>query len=77
MENLTLHAVIVKKIIPFADAKRIAAEIINNPRRKFFRETKQSWRFRNVAKSKFKKSTFRTKIINPNLSLVFGILKNG
>lgn len=68
-----LHAVIIKKPVSLDDAKKEASKIIKN--KKFFRETNSSYRFRNIPKQKFEKKSFRTEIINPNLSLIFGLKK--
>lgn len=68
-----LHAVIINNI-PLEEAKIISQEIIKNKNRKFYRITKSgSIRFRNISKQKFKE--FRTKKINDNISLIFGLLK--
>ena len=69
-KRLDLHAVIVKKPVSLEDAKKEASKIIKN--KKFFRETNSSYRFRNIPKQKFEKKSFRTEVINPNLSLIFG-----
>lgn len=76
MNNYQLHAVIIKKPIELNEAQMIASKIINNKNRKFFRETNDSYRFRNISKQKFIKKSFRTKIINPKISLIFGQLKS-
>jgi hypothetical protein len=71
-----LHAVIIKKPIELEEAKRIAKDIIKDNTKSFFRETKQSFRFRNISKQKFIPKTFRTKKIKGKpISLVFGELK--
>jgi hypothetical protein len=41
----------------------------------FMRETKLSYRFRNIPKTKFDPKSFRTKKINKNISLIYGTLK--
>ena len=69
-----LHAVIIKKTIPFEEARKIASEIINNPNRKFYRTTESSYRFRNLSKQKFNKKTFRSKKVNKDITLIFGEL---
>ena len=80
-ENYRLHAVIIKKnydgehITP-QDALYIASNFITNKKRHFLRTTNLSYRVRNIPKTKFIKSSFRTKIINKNISLVFGIIKD-
>jgi hypothetical protein len=68
----TLHAVIINKKVPLEVAKKEAAKIIGNPRRKYFRETNKTYRFRNQSKQKFDPKSFRTQVVTPNLSLVFG-----
>jgi ABC-type antimicrobial peptide transport system ATPase subunit len=70
---IALHDVIVHKPIRFSDAKQIAKDIIK--KEKYFRETPESYRFRNIPKTKFKPESFRTKIINKKVSLIFGELK--
>ena len=67
-----LHAVIISKNVPLNKAKEEAQKFINNPNRKYFRDTKKSYRFRNESKQKFDPKTFRTKIINSDISLIFG-----
>lgn len=66
-----LHTVIISKSIPLAEAKKIAAEYIP-PTRKYYRTTTNSYRFRNIPKTKFDKGSFRTKKINDYISLVYG-----
>jgi len=65
-----LHAVIIKKEVGLQKAKKIAEDIIK--RDAFMRETEDSYRFRNIAKTKFKSDTFRTKNVNDKVSLIFG-----
>jgi hypothetical protein len=68
-----LHAVIINGI-PLEEAQIISQEFIKNKNRKFYRITKNnSIRFRNISKQKFSK--FRTKKLNENISLIFGLLK--
>ena len=68
-----LHAIIFKKNIPLEKAKKEAIKY-TGPNKKFFRETKQSYRFRNTPKQKFDPKSFRTAILNKDISLVFGKL---
>ena len=72
---MELHAVIVNKDLKLTKAKKIAKDIINNDKRKFYRETTDSYRFRNIPKQKFVQTSFRSKPINKNVILVFGKLK--
>ena len=74
LNGLKLHAVIIKKPYDLEKAKQTAASIINDKKKKFYRETDGSYRFRNIPKTKFIKKSFRTKKINSNISLIFGLL---
>lgn len=70
-----LHAVVITDT-KLDNAKKIASDIIKNDNRKFYRITESgSIRFRSLPKTYFDDKTFRTKIINPNVSLIFGKLK--
>jgi hypothetical protein len=66
-----IQVAIIKKEVDLIRAKKIAEEILkkDNP---FFTETADTYRFRNLPKTKFKSDTFRTKKINDKVSLVFG-----
>jgi len=68
-----LHAVIISKVIPLEKAKKMAQDIIKDKSKTYYRETEESYRFRNIPKTKFK--AFRTKVINPNVSLIYGEMK--
>lgn len=70
-----LHAVIIKKSIPLDKAQQIASEFIS-PTRRFYRITTNSYRFRNVPKTKFEKDTFRSKKINNYTTLIYGNIKS-
>lgn len=77
MSKLILHAIILKK--PFLKSKKEAFDFAithfpNENIKGFVRETNSSFRVRVVPKTKFDKTTFRTKKINEYLSLVFGTL---
>lgn len=74
MEDLYLHAVIVKKPISLALARLKAQKFINNKQKTFFRETEDSFRFRNIPKQNFK--DFITKKINEDISIVLGHLND-
>ena len=69
-----LHAVIIKNSIPFDEAEKKAKDITKK-KKIFVRKTKDSYRFRNIAKTKFEKKTFRSKKIDKDITLVFGKLK--
>jgi hypothetical protein len=71
---MELHAVIIKKTIPLEKAKQISKEFIPS-NRNFYRETTNSYRFRNIPKTMFKKGSYRSKVINSDITLIYGILK--
>jgi hypothetical protein len=70
-----LHAVIIKNNVSIDEAKALAKDFIQDKNKHFVRFTKASYRFRNISKQKFYPSSFRTKRINKQISLVFGELK--
>lgn len=74
-KSYPLHAVIFKKPYDLETAKKEAKKFINDDKKKFYRETETSYRFRAIPKTKFEKKSFRTKKINSNISLIFGKLK--
>jgi hypothetical protein len=74
-ENFALHAIVFKK--PYNPENVI---IDSQPYLKkkgipFIRETEHSYRVRNIPKTKFDKDTYRTKVINEDISLIYGELK--
>ena len=69
-----LHAVIITNT-PLEKAKKIALDIIKDDNKKFYRVTESgSIRFRNYPKTYFNPKSFRSKITNENITLVFGEL---
>ena len=73
---MNMHAIIVKKqngISTKAKARQIAHKY-NTHIPGFVRETSSSYRVRILPKTKFNRNTFRTKIINKNVSIVYGKL---
>jgi hypothetical protein len=75
-EHYGLHAVLINshKYEP-NEAIRIFHDIIKSNKKSFFRVSKNYYRFRNISKQKFIKSSFKTKKINDDIKIVFGILK--
>ena len=76
--TLVLHAVIAKR--PYYKSKEQALKEARHMfpeenAKTFVRETDSSFRVRIVPKTKFIKTEYITKVVNPNLSLVFGKLK--
>jgi len=73
--TFTLHAVVVKKPKTLEEAQEIAKHFIEN--KKFHRETKSSYRFRNHPKGEFVPGSFKTKKLDAHTSLIFGKHKQG
>ena len=71
-----LHAVIIdKNDYSLDEAQKIAKDIIKDKNKTFYRETSESYRFRNIPKTKFNKDSYRSKIIKKGVTLIFGKLK--
>jgi hypothetical protein len=70
-----LHAVIFKKPYDIEKAQEEVNNYIKDKKKHFYRETKASYRFRNLPKSKFIKKTFKTKNLKNGVSLIMGELK--
>jgi len=76
MDNYAIHTVIIQKTVPLDEAKKTSQDIIKDNTKTFYRETKNTYRFRNISKQKFEPKTFRTKKIRGKpISIVFGKLK--
>jgi hypothetical protein len=78
-QKYKLHAIVINKKNNKDDAVKYAEDIAKK-KNMFVRETKQSYRFRNVPKTKFESKTFRTKKLYKDnkdigVSLIFGKLK--
>ena len=76
--KLILHAIICHK--PYYKSKEEAinysrSHFKNENIKGFVRETDSSFRVRVVPKTFFKKTSFVSKVINPNTTLVFGKLR--
>jgi len=75
MKNYALHAVIVHKPVTKNKLESIREHFINSRDKHFIRETPKSFRIRNHPKQRFENKSFRTKVVNKQISLVFGELK--
>ena len=78
MNKLVLHAVIAhkSKYKTKGQALKEAHKMFPEEKTKtFVRETESSFRVRIVPKQRFNETSFVSKVINPNLTLVFGKLK--
>jgi hypothetical protein len=72
MAKYEIQSVVVHKPMAIEKAKKAAKKIIGKDE---YRETDSSYRFKNMSKKMFDPSTFKTKIINKNISLVVGKCK--
>ena len=72
-KDLYLHAVVIHKPVRLGEARELSQQIIKDKVKTFYRETEDSYRFRNIPKDKF--SSFVTKKIDEKVSIVLGHLK--
>ena len=70
-----LHKVYIKKPMSFEDAYEMAHEYIKDHDKIFVKEYPNKFNFRNIPKTKFNK--FRGKVINDDVTLIYGQLKPG
>ena len=71
---LYLHAVVIDKSVGLSNALKMFHKI-SQSKKKGYLETEDSFRFKNIDKNKFDPTTFRSKKINDQVTLVFGHLK--
>jgi len=76
-DKYALHAIVIKNTVPRQEAQRIAWDIMGSKRHKFVRETKSSYRFRHIPKTKFEPRSFRTQVVNDDISIIYGKIKSG
>jgi hypothetical protein len=72
MEDYKIHAIVINKKIPLKTATKKAEDIAKGQKFKLD-ETEESYRFDLFPKSLFDK--FRSKQVNPDITLVFGRVK--
>lgn len=73
-DGYALHAVIVHKPVSMSHLQELQQEFVGD--KTFIRETKNSYRIRNIPKQRFEKGSFRSKKIkDKDITLVFGKLK--
>ena len=75
MDKYYLQTVIVDKNVGITEALKQFHKISQSTK-KGYRETEDSYRFKNIDKNKFDPTTYRSKKISDTISLVFGKLKN-
>ena len=73
-DGFELHVVQVSKDIPLEEAIKISKNFIKGNKH-FMKEGKNYYKFRNIPKQKFIKSSYRTKKVNKDIRLVYGQLK--
>ena len=75
---MNINLIIVKKRngVSSKEKARQIAHKYHNHIPGFVRETSTSFRVRVVPKTKFNRKTFRTKLINKDVSIVYGKLKH-
>lgn len=74
--KLHLQTVIIKKEgLSFEAARKLSQSIIQNSKKRFFREKAETYHFRNIPKTEFKPGTFVSKKVNDQITLVFGQLQ--
>jgi hypothetical protein len=71
-----IHSVKVNKKVPFEEALKHFHNITKNNKKSYYKEMKNHYNFRNIPKTKFEAKSYRTKKINPQISIIFGKLKN-
>jgi len=69
---LSIHAIVIDKSVPLEEARK-SAESITKKKLGFMRESGESYRFRVIPKTKFRR--FISKQVNDKITIVFGILK--
>jgi hypothetical protein len=74
-DGYALHAIIIKKKAYNKNDAEVEASKFKTEKGIFMRETKLSYRFRNIPKTKFEPKSYRTKKINKDISLIYGKLK--
>ncbi|MDR3550875.1 MAG: hypothetical protein P4L31_05635, partial [Candidatus Babeliales bacterium] len=73
--GLTIHRVNVNKNVPFEEALKHAQNILKTKRKFKEKIVGNNYHFRVLAKTKFKKGTWKSKKINKNVTLVMAELK--
>ena len=71
--DYAIHAVVINKSVPKEEADKTALSILKKKKLPFMRETKNSYRYRNIPKTKF--DMFRSKKVNKDTTIVFGRYK--
>ena len=74
--GLTIHSVQVDQNIPFLEARKIAHHILKTKRHFKEKIIGTHYHFKNRPKTHFKPRSWRTKKVNDDVNIVFGVLKD-
>jgi hypothetical protein len=76
VKKLYVQTVVIDKSVGIAAATKTFNKLMMNRHyKKGYRETEDSFRFKNIDKNKFDPTSYRSKKINDTVTLVFGHLK--
>jgi hypothetical protein len=75
-EHWALQQVKIRNTLPLEEAQKKYKNITKKKARKV-RESKNFYVFRHIPPTKFEKKSFRTKVVNDDVQMVFGKLKEG
>lgn len=75
-KGLTIHSIKIKKEIPLDKQLEHVRNISKSNKTRMMKEMKNHNNYRIIPKTRFDKTSFRTKKINPKISIVFGKLKD-
>lgn len=73
-QDWAIQSIQVKKTIPLEEAQEIFKKVIKKKPRKV-REKGDWYRFRVIPPTKFQPKSFRTKVVNDNIHIVLGVIK--
>ncbi len=74
-DKLHIHSIKINKSVPMDEQLEHVKSISKSNKKRLVKELKNVNVYRIIAKTKFDKTSFRTKKINKNISIVFGKLK--
>ena len=75
-KGLTIHSIKIKKEIPLEKQLEHVRNITKSNKNRMMKEMKNHNNYRIIPKTRFDKTSFRTKKINDKISIVFGKLKD-
>jgi hypothetical protein len=76
-ENFAIHAIKINKNVPINEAIKHVQHITKSKKRKYVIKDYANYNsFRIIARTKFIKNSYRSKKVNKDITLVFGVLKD-